>query len=94
MKALFEFDDHLTVVMEDDVSSIPAPAPGYPFDIASVAYIDLPVDFIRVETDNNVHHHELKRVLIPLTLRIVCSPNDCEYTISSRIVPLFSCLLI
>ena len=51
IKALLEFDDHLTAVIEDDVSSIPPPGPGYPFDIVSVPKRDLPVDFIRVETD-------------------------------------------
>jgi len=49
--ALLEFDDHLTAVIQDDVSEIPPPSPGFPFNIVSVPKIDLPVDFIRVEND-------------------------------------------
>jgi hypothetical protein len=49
IEAVLEFDAELVVVIEDDVSDIPPPAPGYPFDIVSIPRRDLPVDFIRVE---------------------------------------------
>lgn len=48
-EAVLEFDNQLVAVVKDVVSDIPTPAPGYPFDIASIPRRDLPVDFIRVE---------------------------------------------
>ena len=52
--ALIEFGDHLTAVIEDDVSEIPPPSPGYPFNIVTVPKRELPVDFIRVESELNI----------------------------------------
>lgn len=49
--ALLEFEDHLTAVIQDDVSGISPPSPGFPFNIVSVPQRDLTVDFIRVEND-------------------------------------------
>lgn len=49
IEAVLEFDSKLVVVIEDVVSDIPTPAPGYPFSIVSIPRHDLPVDFIRVE---------------------------------------------
>lgn len=49
IEAVLEFDNKLVAVVQDDVSDIPTPAPGYPFDIVSIPRRDLPVDFIRVE---------------------------------------------
>jgi hypothetical protein len=49
IEAVLEFDSKLVVVIEDVVSDIPTPAPGYPFSIVSIPRRDLPVDFIRVE---------------------------------------------
>ncbi len=51
IEAVLEFDTELVVVIRDDISDIPTPAPGFPFDIVSVPRRDLPVDFIRVEND-------------------------------------------
>jgi len=51
VEAVLVFEDHLTAVVQDDISTIPPPAPGYPFNIVSIPRIDLPVDFIRVEND-------------------------------------------
>lgn len=50
-EALLEFDDHLTAVIQDDISEIAPPSPGFPFNIISIPKRDLPVDFIRVEND-------------------------------------------
>ena len=49
--ALLEFDDHLTAVIQENVSEIPPPIPGFSFNIVSVPTRDLPIDFIRVEND-------------------------------------------
>ena len=49
IEAVLEFDAELVVVIEDKVSDIPPPGPGYPYDIVSVPRSDLPVDFIGVE---------------------------------------------
>ena len=51
IEACLEFDDNLSVVIEDDVTDIAPPAPGFPINIVSVPRIDLPVDFFRVEND-------------------------------------------
>ncbi|TFG74292.1 MAG: hypothetical protein E4H21_11095 [Thermodesulfobacteriales bacterium] len=51
IEASLEFDDNLSVVIEDDVTDIPPPAPGFPINIVSVDRMDLPVDFFRVEND-------------------------------------------
>jgi len=51
VEAVLVFEDHLTAVIEDDIITIPSPAPGYPFNIVSIPRSDLPVDFIRVEID-------------------------------------------
>ena len=51
VEAVLVFEDHLTAVVQDDISTIPPPAPGYPFNIVSIPRRDLPVDFIRVEND-------------------------------------------
>ncbi len=51
IEAALVFDDKVSVVIEDDVSNISSPAPGFPINIVSVPRIDLPVDFIRVEND-------------------------------------------
>ena len=51
VEAVLVFVDHLTAVIEDDISTIPPPAPGYPFNIVSIPRSDLSVDFIRVEND-------------------------------------------
>jgi len=50
IEAVLEFDSGLTAVIRDDKSKIPPPAPGFPFHIIAVPKIDLPVDFIRVES--------------------------------------------
>ncbi|HML94654.1 MAG TPA: hypothetical protein PKC29_04400 [Thermodesulfobacteriota bacterium] len=49
VEAVLVFEDHLTAVIEDDISTVPVPGPGYPFNIVSIPRSDLPVDFIRVE---------------------------------------------
>lgn len=49
--AVLEFEDHLTAIIEDDITTIPPPAPGFPFNVISIPRRDLPVDFIRVEND-------------------------------------------
>jgi len=51
VEAVLEFDDNISVVIEDDVTNIPPPMPAFPISIVSVARIDLPVDFFRVEND-------------------------------------------
>lgn len=51
IEAELEFDNHLTAIIEDTVTTIPPPGPGYPFNIVSIPRRDLPVDFIRVEND-------------------------------------------
>jgi len=51
VEAVLVFEDHLTAVVQDNISTIPPPAPGYPFNIVSIPRRDLPVDFIRVEND-------------------------------------------
>lgn len=49
--AVLEFDAELVAVIEDEVAELPSPAPGFPLSIVSIPRRDLPVDFIRVETD-------------------------------------------
>ena len=49
VEAVLVFEDHLTAVIKDDISTVTSPAPGYPFNIVSIPRSDLPVDFIRVE---------------------------------------------
>lgn len=49
--AALEFEDHLTAIIEDDITTIPPPAPGFPLNVISIPRRDLPVDFIRVEND-------------------------------------------
>ncbi len=49
IEAVLEFGAELVVVIEDKISDIPPPGPGYPYDIVSVPRSDLPVDFIGVE---------------------------------------------
>lgn len=49
IEAVLEFDNRLVAVIEDDVTDVITPAPGFPFDIVSIPRRDLPVDFIRVE---------------------------------------------
>ncbi len=51
VEAVLVFEDHLTAVVQDDITTIASPAPGYPFNIVSIPRSDLPVDFIRVEND-------------------------------------------
>jgi len=51
VEAVLEFDDNISVVIEDDVTNIPPPMPAFPISIVSAARIDLPVDFFRVEND-------------------------------------------
>ncbi len=51
VEAVLVFEDHLTAVVQDDITTIASPAPGYPFNIVSIPRSDLPVDFIRVEID-------------------------------------------
>lgn len=51
IEAVLEFDNHLTAIIEDDITTIPPPGPGYPFNVVSIPRSDLPVDFIRVEID-------------------------------------------
>ncbi len=48
---VLEFDDSLAAVISDEVSEFDNPAPAFRFSIASIPRRDLPVDFIRVETD-------------------------------------------
>ena len=50
-KAALVFDNKLVVIVEDEVSRIPTPAPAYPISIVSVPRVALAVDFIRVEKD-------------------------------------------
>lgn len=47
--AVLEFDSDVSVVITDNVSSIPPPVIGYPFHIVSVPRKDLPINFIRVK---------------------------------------------
>jgi hypothetical protein len=49
IEAVLEFSSDVVVVISDDVSSIPPPAPGFPFNVVSVIRKDLPVNFIRVK---------------------------------------------
>ncbi|HWP90956.1 MAG TPA: hypothetical protein VNN20_01995 [Thermodesulfobacteriota bacterium] len=49
IEAVLEFDSELAVIVRDDESDPPPPAPGFPFHIVSVPRIDQPVDFIRVQ---------------------------------------------
>jgi hypothetical protein len=51
IEAVLEFDDSLSVVIQDDVSQIATPAPAFPINIVSVPRVDSPVNFIRVEND-------------------------------------------
>ena len=51
VESVLVFEDHLTAVVQDDITTIASPAPGYPFNIVSIPRSDLPVDFIRVEID-------------------------------------------
>lgn len=49
IKAVLQFSDHLTAIIEDDVSGTPNPGPGFPFDIILIPTSNTPVDFIRVQ---------------------------------------------
>ncbi|GJM15675.1 MAG: hypothetical protein DHS20C13_10020 [Thermodesulfobacteriota bacterium] len=51
IEAVLEFDNRLSVVINDSVSLIPPPGAGFPINIVSVPRVDLPVDFIRVKND-------------------------------------------
>jgi len=51
IEAVLEFDDSLSVVIQDDVSQIATPSPAFPINIMSVPRVDSPMNFIRVEND-------------------------------------------
>lgn len=51
VEAVLEFDNNISVVIEDDITNIPPPMPGFPISIVSVPRINLPADFFRVEND-------------------------------------------